>query len=214
VRRVMAPVFLIILAVEVAIVVINAVGVQTINSILWALLSFFPTEASRLSAQRKKTQIEYLKVRRELNATSSQDEFAKWAKLQRQHDKLLEQLEKMKRAIDGSRTKFDGYISALRFLLTRAPQFILPMWFAGQPVFWLPHGMFPWAIEWLISFPKAPLGSVSPATWQVSCSITIGLLNEALMSFFATKTDNPRSTQPTGPQPAKPDGAKMEGKAS
>lgn len=33
-------------------------------------------------------------MRLELNATSSQDEFAKWAKLRRQHDKLLEQLEK------------------------------------------------------------------------------------------------------------------------
>lgn len=38
-------------------------------------------------------QKEYLRVRLELNATSSQDQFAKWAKLKRQHDKLLEQLE-------------------------------------------------------------------------------------------------------------------------
>lgn len=35
-----------------------------------------------------------MKIRKELNSTSSQDEFAKWAKLRRQHDKLLEQLEK------------------------------------------------------------------------------------------------------------------------
>jgi hypothetical protein len=34
-----------------------------------------------------------MKARRELNATSSQDEFAKWAKLRRTHDKLLEKLE-------------------------------------------------------------------------------------------------------------------------
>lgn len=34
-------------------------------------------------------------MRRDLNATSSQDEFAKWAKLRRQHDKMLEELEKM-----------------------------------------------------------------------------------------------------------------------
>lgn len=35
-----------------------------------------------------------MKVRHEMNATSSQDEFAKWAKLRRQHDKLFDQLEK------------------------------------------------------------------------------------------------------------------------
>lgn len=38
---------------------------------------------------------QFMKVRTEMNSTSSQDEFAKWAKLRRQHDKLFEQLEKM-----------------------------------------------------------------------------------------------------------------------
>jgi len=33
-------------------------------------------------------------VRHDLNATSSQDEFAKWARLQRKHDKLMDELEK------------------------------------------------------------------------------------------------------------------------
>lgn len=54
-----------------------------------------PTPTSRATAERKQLQTEYLKIRRDLNATSSQDEFAKWAKLRRQHDKLMEQLEKM-----------------------------------------------------------------------------------------------------------------------
>lgn len=54
-----------------------------------------PSETSRSASQRKKLQSEYLKVRRDLNTTSSQDEFAKWAKLRRQHDKLMDQLEKM-----------------------------------------------------------------------------------------------------------------------
>ena len=54
-----------------------------------------PTPTSKATTERKQLQTEYLKIRRDLNATSSQDEFAKWAKLRRQHDKLMEQLEKM-----------------------------------------------------------------------------------------------------------------------
>lgn len=54
-----------------------------------------PTQTSRTTAERKKLQSEYMKIRRDLNATSSQDEFARWAKLRRQHDKVLDQLEKM-----------------------------------------------------------------------------------------------------------------------
>lgn len=58
------------------------------------MLNRFPLESSRLAVETRKVQKEYLKVRLELNATSSQDQFAKWAKLRRQHDKLLEELEK------------------------------------------------------------------------------------------------------------------------
>lgn len=53
-----------------------------------------PTDLSREYSAQRKLQQEFLKVRRDLNATSSQDEFAKWAKLRRQHDKLLSELEK------------------------------------------------------------------------------------------------------------------------
>lgn len=34
-----------------------------------------------------------VQLKREMNATSSQDEFAKWAKLRRRHDKTLEEYE-------------------------------------------------------------------------------------------------------------------------
>jgi len=54
-----------------------------------------PTETSKIAVKRRDVQSEFLRIRRDLNATSSQDEFAKWAKLRRQHDKLQEQLEKM-----------------------------------------------------------------------------------------------------------------------
>jgi ferric-dicitrate binding protein FerR (iron transport regulator) len=43
--------------------------------------------------------VEFLRLRKELNATSSQDEFAKWAKLRRQHDKVLEKIEKSSKDI-------------------------------------------------------------------------------------------------------------------
>ncbi len=43
--------------------------------------------------------MEFLRLRKELNATSSQDEFAKWAKLRRQHDKVLEKIEKSSKDI-------------------------------------------------------------------------------------------------------------------
>jgi len=61
---------------------------------LWRIILKFPTSISAAFRERRAKQIEYLKVRQELKETSSQDEFAKWAKLRRKHDKMLEELEK------------------------------------------------------------------------------------------------------------------------
>lgn len=64
------------------------------KSQLWDLYNRLPTSTSKAFKDQKKLQAEFLAVRKQLNATSSQDQFAKWAKLRRTHDKLLEQLEK------------------------------------------------------------------------------------------------------------------------
>ena len=71
------------------------------------------------------------------------------------------------------------------------------MWFSGQPVFWLPHGLLPHALEWLIAFPRAPTGSVSPASWQLACSVTLGLLVEGVTALVKTSGDG-RGKPPVG----------------
>lgn len=66
---------------------------------LWRIYTSLPTQLSKDYAQQRKLQAEYLACRKELNSTSSQDQFAKWAKLRRKHDTLLEELEKKSTAI-------------------------------------------------------------------------------------------------------------------
>lgn len=61
---------------------------------IWRIYLSLPTPLAKQYTEQRKLQKDYLAVRHDLNATSSQDEFAKWAKLRRQHDKLLEELEK------------------------------------------------------------------------------------------------------------------------
>jgi hypothetical protein len=61
---------------------------------LWNIYNRLPTPTSKSAQEQRELKRQFMKLRTELNATSSQDEFAKWAKLRRQHDKVLEQLEK------------------------------------------------------------------------------------------------------------------------
>lgn len=51
-------------------------------------------------------------------------------------------------------------------------------------MFWLPHGWFPYYAEWIISFPRAPLGSVSIASWQLACAGILSLLIDAVTTVF------------------------------
>jgi hypothetical protein len=151
-------------------------------------------------------QAEYLKVRSELNATSSQDEFAKWAKLRRRHDKLLEELETNKKGMESSRAQFDKYLTAVRLVLTKAPQYLVPFWYAKEPMFWLPYGWFPYYAEWIVSFPRAPLGSVSVASWQLACTGMIALLFDLITGIyglvFAVKQKEAPIKASNQPQPS------------
>lgn len=167
----------------------------------------FPSEPSRMAKEKRSLQIEYMAVRKEMQATSSQDEFAKWARLRRKHDKLYEELEKKstsssdriypppaapacysrpltyppEQRFEAVQSQYNTIINALRFLLTRAPQYVIPFWFSREPMFWLPKNLFPYYVEWFLSLPKAPLGSVSIGTWQVACSIAIKFIYDVLV---------------------------------
>ncbi|KAF5024975.1 hypothetical protein F66182_2926 [Fusarium sp. NRRL 66182] len=179
----MASLMLSIFVVEVIINLVNAVGAAAINNLLWTLINFLPVPTAKAAGEQRRLQADYLKVRRDMNATSSQDEFAKWAKLRRQHDKLLDQLEKTKKTTEASRVNFDRTLTVLRIVVTRAPQYFLPFWYATEPMFWLPHGWFPYYAEWILSFPRAPIGSVSIASWQLACTGVIALFSDLIVGI-------------------------------
>ncbi|EXK34928.1 hypothetical protein FOXG_13839 [Fusarium oxysporum f. sp. lycopersici 4287] len=179
----MASLMLSIFVVEVVVNLVNTIGAAAINNLLWTIINFLPVSTAKAAGEQRKLQADYLKVRRDLNSTSSQDEFAKWAKLRRQHDKLLEQLEKTKKTNEAARSNFDKILTVLRIVVTRAPQYFLPFWYATEPMFWLPYGWFPYWAEWILSFPRAPIGSVSIASWQLACTGVIALFSDLIVGI-------------------------------
>jgi bacteriorhodopsin len=51
-------------------------------------------------------------------------------------------------------------------------------------MFWIPTGWVPYYAEWLLSFPRAPLGSISIQAWVLACGAIIVLVNDALVAVF------------------------------
>ncbi|KAK4107157.1 hypothetical protein N656DRAFT_785602 [Canariomyces notabilis] len=197
----MPSLLVVVFAIELVVKIINTVGATTINNLLWRFYLSLPTPLSREFADQRRKQKEYLSVRQELNATSSQDQFAKWAKLRRQHDKLLEGLEKKKTGLEASRASFDRYLTIIRLMSTRGMQWLLPMWYGREPMFWLPYGWFPYYVEWFASFPRAPLGSVSITVWQLACTGMLALVMDTVVAIMGLAAAGRQSQKQKQKQP-------------
>ncbi|RAH41512.1 uncharacterized protein BO95DRAFT_467802, partial [Aspergillus brunneoviolaceus CBS 621.78] len=91
----MLPLVGIVLFVHIAIYLVNTVGATTIDNLLWLLYLRLPTPTSRKFREQNRLKREVVQLKRDMNNTSSQDEFAKWAKLRRRHDKTMEEYEAM-----------------------------------------------------------------------------------------------------------------------
>jgi hypothetical protein len=96
---------------------------------------------------------------------------------------------------DGSlrthQTTFTSAVSTLRWLGTQGLRFILQFWFAKSPMFWMPAGWVPYYVEWILSFPRAPLGSVSINVWGIACASMIALAAEGLAAVWVLVTKRP-----------------------
>jgi tail-anchored protein insertion receptor len=47
-------------------------------------------------------------------------------------------------------------------------------------MFYLPQGWVPYPVEWILSFPKAPLGGISVNVWAIACASVIALVSEGV----------------------------------
>ncbi|KAI9038490.1 guided entry of tail-anchored proteins factor 1 [Aspergillus affinis] len=198
--------------VHVAIYLVNTIGASTIDNLLisflvlqlWILYVKLPTPTSNKAREANRLKREALQLKREMNNTSSQDEFAKWAKLRRRHDKTMEEYEEMTlhvhvkepgtisarwdanpghetqtdKALSAQNSSFEWSVKIARWLSTNGLKIFLQFWYSKTPVFALPEAWVPYYVAWILSFPRAPMGSVSIQVWSNVCATAISALAE------------------------------------
>ncbi|KAI5303748.1 GET complex subunit get1, partial [Ascosphaera pollenicola] len=82
-----------VLALHVVIFAINTVGTAVLGALEWSVNLKLPTATGRTARRHQELKKEVLHYKQQMTATSAQDEFAKWAKLRRKHDKILDEYE-------------------------------------------------------------------------------------------------------------------------
>ncbi|RAL16520.1 guided entry of tail-anchored proteins factor 1 [Aspergillus homomorphus CBS 101889] len=180
----MLPLLWTVLLVHVAIYLVNTIGASTIDNLLWLLYLRLPTPTSRKFREQNRLKREVVRLKRDMNNTSSQDEFAKWAKLRRRHDKTMEEYETMNKELASPKSSFDWGVKAVRWVGTSGLKFFLQFWYSKTPVFMLPDGWVPHYVAWVLSFPRAPFGSVSIQIWSNVCATAITTLAEIVTALL------------------------------
>ncbi|KAJ0414983.1 WRB/Get1 family [Aspergillus carlsbadensis] len=190
----MIPLIWTIFILHVAIFLVNTIGAATIDNLIWLLYLKLPTSLYRDAQEQSKLKREVVQLKREMNNTSSQDEFAKWAKLRRKHDKTMSDYEALSMfplslqpvywdyhsKLSSQKTSFDWFIKIVRWLSTNGLKIFIQFRYSKTPVFVLPNGWFPYYVEWVLSFPRAPQGSVSVQVWNSVCATAVTVIAEIL----------------------------------
>ncbi|KAI4104094.1 MAG: hypothetical protein LQ339_003947 [Xanthoria mediterranea] len=172
----MPSLLLIIFILQLTIHLINTVGATAIDELLWTLYNILPTRTRSAVQDSKTLRAEAVRLRKEMTATSSQDEFAKWAKLRRGHDKAVAKYDDNANALKTHRQTFTRITTTLRYLGTNGLRLLLQFYFAKTPLFWIPNGWVPNYAAFLLAFPRAPRGSVSVQVWGIACATVVQMV--------------------------------------
>ncbi|SPO42349.1 related to Protein GET1 [Moesziomyces antarcticus] len=180
---------------------ISALGKERLQEALWFVFaSIF--HRGTLSSQRALRK-EIYSTKQELAATSSQDQFAKWAKLRRRVDKGLADLERTNADVARAKSTFGMLFKAVMFVITTVVPFCVTSWYSKTPIFWLPPTKHSWfgPVGWFLALPRAPKGAISSTVWQMVCSRTIIALASALTNLVPGKKEEVLVEKPES-QPA------------
>lgn len=172
-----------VLLIQVLLFVINAVGAKTINEVLWQFSARLPLSSSKDAQDQRQLRNEVLRLKKEMNAISAQDNFAKWAKVRREHDKAMAAHDQKASDVSAHRNSFDTKANAARWVMTSGMQMFLQFWHAKTPVFTYPRGWLPWPVEWILGFPRCPYGAVSINVWSMTCGTVIALIGNGLLGI-------------------------------
>jgi hypothetical protein len=183
---------LLIFLIQLAIYIVNTIGASTVDNLLWILYLRLPFPISKDARKNAELKHDVVQLKREMNATSSQDEFAKWAKLRRRHDKAMEDYEAMNRSMSSRKTSFQFSVKIARWLTLNGPRLFIQFYYTKTPVFDLPAGWFPYPVEWILSFPRAPLGTVSIQVWNSACATAISLAGDVVIAVLQRGQANSR----------------------
>jgi hypothetical protein len=108
-------------------------------------------------------------------------------------------LEITDKALGQDKASFDLTVKSVRWATTTGLKFFLQFWYSKTPMFALPRGWFPWQVEWILSFPRAPLGTVSIQVWSAACGTAVSIIGDTVAYVVVSMRSSGTSKQKSAP---------------
>jgi hypothetical protein len=173
----MISLLMLIIALAITTHLVNTLGATAIKNTLWVIFTSLPTNTSQDVRNQKALQKE---IRRTL-------------------DRKIADLEKLTGSVNAARTKFDTQAGFVRWASTSGAGWAVSLWYRREPIFWIPEGWVPGYVEWGLSFPKAPIGSVSIQVWTFAVAQVLRVVAPVIGSLI---TSVMFMRKPVAPMPA------------
>jgi hypothetical protein len=94
--------------------------------------------------------------------------------------------------LQASKARFTSTLNTARFIAVNAVRFYIQWSYSKEALYWLPKGWVPYPVEWLLSFPRAPLGSVSVQAWQMACGAMLALVGDGVGALIVLFFNPPK----------------------
>jgi hypothetical protein len=154
---------------------ISLIGQSAISGFLYSVIFTYllPSGTHKKQAALKK---EILDGRRELQATSAQDEFSRWAKIRRRVDKQTSELEALGNSLTSHKGRFNTMMKVLIFILTTGLQWYFTTRYSKEAIVYVPRDWFG-PLTWFLGFPFAPAGALSCGIYIMLIKRVIGIVS-------------------------------------
>lgn len=130
---------------------------------------------------------EYQEAHKEKLSISAQDQYAKWTKLNRKCDKLKKEIADAQQLIVEDESRFLKNSSFFLKFVDYAPLLFIRVWYRKLELLVLPKGMFPWLIEFYLSFPSVTRGCISLGGWIFVINSVLNGMGFIVKTMFFTE---------------------------
>uniref|UniRef100_A0A060TDH4 Golgi to ER traffic protein 1 n=1 Tax=Blastobotrys adeninivorans TaxID=409370 RepID=A0A060TDH4_BLAAD len=172
--------------------IVDYVGKDNIGEIIWAV--YLKLSPSSTIQELRKTQGDAIRVYTQKSNTSSKDEFAKWAKLDREYSRLKQEVDKLTKSLNATKMSVKSAVKVALYGVTGGAKLYMRYKYRKVPVIWLPPGIFPRYILWFLSLTSAPMGSISVSIWLMVANSAVSKMIDIAIGLYKIATASPSPT--------------------